>query len=361
MFSERVYNFAAGPSVMPEQVLHSAGSEIMNYAGSGMSVMEMSHRSACFAEIFEDAKSRLKALLKVPDSHEILLLQGGATLQFAAIPMNLLGQGGTADYAVTGNFSRLAAEEAKKYGNVHIACDSTPFGHDRIPDTVNETDGASYFYYCANNTIYGTEWQYVPETGSVPLVCDMSSDILSRPVNVADYGLIYAGAQKNMAPAGLTVVIVDKALAGNELNICPSVMSYDTLIKKDSMLNTPPCWCIYMLGLMLDWLESVGGVAEMEKIKSARAAKLYDYLDNSKLFIPHAEPGSRSAMNVTFRTGSDELDAEFVKGASEHGLLNVKGHRLTGGMRASLYNAMPMEGVDALIEFMKRFEVEHNV
>ena len=212
-----------------------------------------------------------------------------------------------------------------------------------------------------SNTIYGTEWQYVPETGSVPLVCDMSSDILSRPVNVADYGLIYAGAQKNMAPAGLTVVIVDKALAGNELNICPSVMSYDTLIKKDSMLNTPPCWCIYMLGLMLDWLESVGGVAEMEKIKSARAAKLYDYLDNSKLFIPHAEPGSRSDMNVTFRTGSDELDAEFVKGASEHGLLNVKGHRLTGGMRASLYNAMPMEGVDALIEFMKRFEVEHNV
>lgn len=363
MSRKGIYNFSAGPSMMPESVLKAAQSEITDYRSSGMSVMEMSHRSKLFADIFAETKAKLKRALNVPDTHEILFLQGGATLQFAAIPLNLMGEGGMASYAVTGNFSNLAAKEAKKYGTVSIACDSSDKDHSYIPaqDKLVIDEGAKYFYYCANNTIYGTEWQYVPETGSVPLVCDMSSDILSRPVNVADYGLIYAGAQKNMAPAGLTVVIVDKALAGNELNICPSVMSYDTLIKKDSMLNTPPCWCIYMLGLMLDWLESVGGVAEMEKIKSARAAKLYDYLDNSKLFIPHAEPGSRSDMNVTFRTGSDELDAEFVKGASEHGLLNVKGHRLTGGMRASLYNAMPMEGVDALIEFMKRFEVEHNV
>ena len=348
---------------MPESVLKAAQSEITDYRSSGMSVMEMSHRSKLFADIFAETKAKLKRALNVPDTHEILFLQGGATLQFAAIPLNLMGEGGMASYAVTGNFSNLAAKEAKKYGTVSIACDSSDRDHSYIP-TQNKLkiDGsARYFYYCANNTIYGTEWQYVPETGSVPIVCDMSSDILSRPVNVADYGLIYAGAQKNMAPAGLTVVIVDKALAGNELSICPSVMSYDTLIKKDSMLNTPPCWCIYMLGLMLDWLESVGGVAEMEKFKAARAAKLYDYLDNSKLFIPHAEPGSRSDMNITFRTGSDELDAEFVKGAAANGLLNVKGHRLTGGMRASLYNAMPMEGVDALIEFMKRFEVEHNV
>ena len=220
---------------------------------------------------------------------------------------------------------------------------------------------AKYFYYCANNTIYGTEWHYVPDTQDIPLVCDMSSDILSKPVNVSDFGLIYAGAQKNMAPAGLTVVIIDKSLAGKELAVCPSVMSYDTLIKKDSMLNTPPCWCIYMLGLMLDWLESMGGVAGMESIKSERAAKLYDFLDNSKLFIPHAERDSRSDMNVTFRTGNDALDADFVKGASKHGLLNIKGHRLTGGMRASLYNAMPMEGIDALVGYMKQFEVEHNV
>ena len=348
---------------MPESVLTAAQSEITDYRTSGMSVMEMSHRSKLFADIFAETKAKLKRTLNVPDTHEILFLQGGATLQFAAIPLNLMGEGGMASYAVTGNFSNLAAKEAKKYGTVSIACDSSDRDHSYIPaqDALKIDDGARYFYYCANNTIYGTEWQYVPETGSVPLVCDMSSDILSRPVNVADYGLIYAGAQKNMAPAGLTVVIVDRSLAGNELSICPSVMSYDTLIKKDSMLNTPPCWCIYMLGLMLDWLESFGGIAEMEKIKSARAAKLYDYLDNSKLFIPHAEPGSRSDMNITFRTGSDEMDAEFVKGAAANGLLNVKGHRLTGGMRASLYNAMPMEGVDALIEFMKRFEVEHNV
>lgn len=363
MSRKGIYNFSAGPSMMPESVLKAAKSEITDYRSSGMSVMEMSHRSKLFADIFAETKAKLRRALNVPDTHEILFLQGGATLQFAAIPLNLMGEGGMASYAVTGNFSNLAAKEAKKYGTVSIACDSSDKDHSYIPaqDKLTIDDDAKYFYYCANNTIYGTEWQYVPETGRVPLVCDMSSDILSRPVNVADYGLIYAGAQKNMAPAGLTVVIVDKALAGNELSICPSVMSYDTLIKKDSMLNTPPCWCIYMLGLMLDWLESVGGVAEMEKFKSARAAKLYDCLDNSKLFIPHAEHGSRSDMNITFRTGSDELDAEFVKGAAANGLLNVKGHRLTGGMRASLYNAMPMEGVDALIEFMKRFEVEHNV
>lgn len=360
MFSERVYNFAAGPSVMPEQVLHSAGSEIMNYAGSGMSVMEMSHRSACFAEIFEDAKSRLKALLKVPDSHEILLLQGGATLQFAAIPMNLLGQGGTADYAVTGNFSSLAAEEAKKYGNVHIACDSTRFGHDRIPDTVNETEGASYFYYCANNTIYGTEWQTVPDVKAT-LVCDMSSDILSKPVDVSRYGLIYAGAQKNMAPAGLTVLIVDRSLAGKALPITPKVMDYKVQIDKDSMLNTPPCWCIYMLGKVLRWVEDMGGLSAMEERKKLRAGLLYDYLDESRLFIPHAQKGSRSDMNVTFRTGDPALDEEFVKGAASQGLLNLRGHRLTGGMRASIYNAMPIEGVQALVAYMKDFEVEHRV
>lgn len=361
MSRERVYNFSAGPSMMPEAALKRAGSEIMDYKGSGMSVMEMSHRSKIFAEIFNETKAKLRCLLKVPGSHEILFLQGGATLQFAAIPLNLMGVGGCADYAVTGHFSALAAKEAERYGRVNIACDSSDRGHSYIPQKLELSPDSSYFYYCANNTIYGTEWNRIPETGDKTLVCDMSSDILSKPVEVSKYGLIYAGAQKNMAPAGLTVVIVDKALAGRELSVCPAVMSYNTLIEKDSMLNTPPCWCIYMLGLTLDWLESIGGVEAMEELKSSRAKLLYDHLDNSRLFIPHAEAGSRSDMNVTFRTGSEELDAQFIKGAAERGLLNLKGHRLTGGMRASLYNAMPMEGVMALIQYMKKFEVEHHV
>ena len=358
MSREKVYNFSAGPSMMPESVLNKAGSEISDYKGSGMSVMEMSHRSSLFGEIFAETKRKLKEALNVPDSHEILFLQGGATLQFAAIPLNLMGSGKCADYAVTGNFSGLAAKEAEKYGRVHMACDSSDRGHSYIPSELSLSADSSYFYYCANNTIYGTEWQAVPDTNGKTIVCDMSSDILSKPVDVSKFGLIYAGAQKNMAPAGLTVVIVDKALAGRQMDICPSVMSYDTLIKKDSMLNTPPCWCIYMLGLMLDWLAGIGGVAAMEEIKKERAGIIYDVLDNSKLYIPHAERDSRSDMNVTFRTGKGDTDAEFIKFAQGRGLTSLKGHRLVGGMRASIYNAMPIEGVRALVDAMKAFEME---
>ena len=359
MARENVYNFAAGPSVMPLPALEQARDELLDYAGSGMSVMEMSHRSKLFQEIFDNTKQKLKALMQVPDSHEILFLQGGATLQFAAIPMNLMAGGG-ADYAITGNFSGKAAREAEKYGSVHIACDTSATGHDRIPtqEELILSPDAKYFYYCANNPIYGTEWQYVPQAAA-PLVCDMSSDILSRPVDVSRYGLIYAGAQKNMAPAGLTVVIVDKALLGRELPITPEVMSYQVLTKHDSMLNTPPCWCIYMLGLTLDWIQSQGGVPAMEQRRLQRAGALYDFLDNSRLFRPHALPGSRSFMNVTFSTGDEALDGEFVRGASVRGLLNLKGHRITGGMRASIYNAMPMEGVLALLDYMKEFEKDH--
>ena len=359
MARENVYNFAAGPSVMPLPALEQARAELLDYAGSGMSVMEMSHRSKLFQEIFDSTKQKLKALMQVPDSHEILFLQGGATLQFAAIPMNLL-QSGSADYAITGNFSGKAAREAEKYGRIHIACDTSATGHDRIPaqEELSLSADAKYFYYCANNTIYGTEWQYVPQAAA-PLVCDMSSDILSRPVDVSRYGLIYAGAQKNMAPAGLTVVIVDKALLGRELPITPEVMSYQVLVKHDSMLNTPPCWCIYMLGLTLDWILSQGGVPVMEQRRLQRAGALYDFLDNSRLFRPHALPGSRSFMNVTFSTGDEALDGEFVRGAAARGLLNLKGHRITGGMRASIYNAMPMEGVTALLDYMKEFEKDH--
>ncbi|MCI9468429.1 MAG: 3-phosphoserine/phosphohydroxythreonine transaminase [Oscillospiraceae bacterium] len=360
---ERVqtFNFAAGPSVLPTPVLEQAQRELLNYQGSGMSVMEMSHRSAGYQEIFADAKTRLKALMQVPDTHEILFLQGGGTLQFAMAPMNLMSRTGKADYAVTGNFSGIAAKEAEKYGTVRVAADTAPGGHRTIPTQpeLSLSPDASYFYYCSNNTIYGTEWHYVPETGNVPLVCDMSSDILTYPVDVSRYGLIFAGAQKNLAPAGLTVAIIDKSLAGNPLPITPKVMDYQVMIDKDSMLNTPPCWCIYMLGLNLAWVEVQGGAPEMARRKKARAGALYEFLDNSRVFHAHAALKARSDMNVTFRTESDALDAEFVQGAAKRGLLNVKGHRLTGGMRASLYNAMPMEGVTALIDYMKEFEVEH--
>ena len=362
MDRDQVYNFSAGPSVLPEPVLRTAQAEMMNYRGSGMSVMEMSHRSKVYAEIFDAAKAKFRAVLNVPETHEILFLQGGASTQFSMVPLNLLPVGGSADYAVTGHFSNSAAKEAAKYGTVHRAADTTEVKHTFIPAQTElslEPD-AAYFHYCANNTIYGTEWQYVPETGSVPLVCDMSSDILSRPVEVSRYGLIYAGAQKNMAPAGLTVVIIDKSLAGHERPETPLMLSYQRMIEKDSMFNTPPCWCIYILGLVLDWLETQGGVAGMEQIKRARAAKVYDFLDNSRLFRANAKPGSRSDMNVTFRTGDDALDAEFVAGATARGLLNLKGHRVAGGMRASLYNAMPMAGVDALIDYLKEFEVNHH-
>lgn len=344
---------------MPVPALERARDQLMDYEGSGMSVMEMSHRSKLFQDIFDRTKLSLKELLGVPDSHDILFLQGGATLQFAAIPMNLM-EGGCADYAVTGNFSKKAAAEAEKYGRVHIAGDSSATGFDRIPtqEELKFTEGAKYFYYCGNNTVYGTEWQYVPEA-SAPLVCDMSSDILSYPVDVSRFGLIYAGAQKNMAPAGLTVVIVDKALLGRELPFTPQVMSYKVLSEHDSMLNTPPCWCIYMLGLTLDWIKEQGGLEAMDALRRKRASLLYDFLDNSRIFRAKALPGSRSFMNVTFSTGDKELDAEFVSGGAAIGLMNLKGHKVAGGMRASVYNAMPLEGVEKLVNYMKEFELSH--
>ena len=365
MNREDTFNFSAGPSVLPTEVLEIAGRDILNFGGSGMSVMEMSHRSKVYLGIFESVKAKAKAALSVPDTHEILFLQGGASSQFSMIPMNLIPElgKGKADYAVTGNFSNIAMKEAKKYCDVHIAASSEDKNHTYIPQQsqLDLTPEANYFYYCANNTIYGTEWNYVPETGKVPLVCDMSSDILSKPVDVSKYGIIFAGAQKNMAPAGLTFVIIRKDLAGHEMPCTPLMMNYQTMIEKDSVYNTPPCWNIYMLGLVLDWLEKQGGVKGMEQIKSKKAAILYDYLDESKLFKACAEKGSRSDMNVTFCTGDDEKDAAFCKGATEHGFLNVKGHRKVGGMRASIYNAMPIEGVEKLVAYMKEFEVNNRV
>ena len=358
MSDQRVYNFSAGPSMLPLSALERAGSEITNYRGSGMSVMEMSHRSKVFLKIFEETQEKLRRLMQVPDGYRVLLLQTGASGQFSMIPLNLMGRTGKADYAVTGNFSSIAMKEAKKYGTVNIAADTSDRNHSYIPtqEQLKLSPDASYFYYCANNTIYGTEWQYVPETGSVPLVCDMSSDILSRPVDVSKFGIVYAGAQKNMAPAGLTVVIIREDLAGHELPYTPLMMNYKTMIDKDSMYNTPPCWCIYMLGLVLDWLEEQGGIPGMEAIKHKKAQMLYDVIDSSRLFTCAVEPGSRSDMNVVFRTGSDELDAKFVQESVAAGFTNLKGHRSVGGMRASIYNAMPTEGVEKLCDFIRAFD-----
>ena len=361
MNREEVFNFSAGPSVLPREALERAAAEILNYGGSGMSVMEMSHRSKFFQDIFDETKRKLKKAMNVPDTHEILFLQGGGSTQFSMIPLNLI-EDGAADYAVTGNFARIAMKEAKKYGQVNIAASSEAENFTFIPSQseLSLTPGAKYFYYCANNTIYGTEWGYVPETDA-PLVCDMSSDILSRQVDVSKFGLIFAGAQKNMAPAGVTVVIIDKSLAGHELPYTPLMLSYKTMIEKDSMYNTPPCWCIYMLGLTLDWLETQGGVPGMEAIKHEKAQMIYDIIDNSRLYKPCARTDSRSDMNVAFRTGDEELDALFAKEAQARGLMNLKGHRSVGGIRASLYNAQPMEGVKALADYMKEFEVKHHV
>jgi phosphoserine aminotransferase len=358
----RIYNFSAGPSMLPLSVLEKAGAEITNYQGSGMSVMEMSHRSKVFQKIFDDTKARFKKLMEIPDEYEVLFLQGGASTQFSAIPLNLIGSTGKADYALTGNFSTLAYKEAKKYGDIAVAASSEDKNHTYIPtqEQLVIRPDASYFYYCANNTIYGTEWQYVPETGNVPLVCDMSSDICSRKVDVSKYGVIYAGAQKNLAPAGLTIVIVKKELAGHQLPFTPLMLDWQTEIDKDSMYNTPPCWCIYMLGEVLTWLESMGGIEGMEKIKHGKAQMLYDVLDDSKLFHCCAtDKASRSDMNVTFRTGSDELDKKFVAESTAAGFANLKGHRKVGGMRASIYNAMPVEGVEKLCDFIKKFDKEN--
>jgi phosphoserine aminotransferase len=356
-----VYNFSAGPSMLPKEALAEAGADILNYKGSGQSVMEMSHRSKVFIDIFEETKQLMIDLLKIPDTHEVLFLQGGATTQFAAVPLNLIGATGIADYAVTGNFSGLAYKEAQKYGKINLAATSenTKFTYIPKQNALTLNPEASYFHYCANNTIYGSEWKYIPDTGAVPLVADMSSNILTREVDVSRYAVIYAGAQKNMAPAGVTLVIVRKDIAGKALPYTPAMLDYETLIKGDSMHNTPPCWSIYMMGLVAKWVQAKGGISGMEQLKRERADLLYDYLDNSDLFSNPVNPKDRSYMNIPFVTGDTETDKQFVKAAEAQGLINLAGHRKVGGMRASMYNAMPIEGAQALVEFMKDFEREY--
>lgn len=348
--------------MLPVPVLERCAAEMLNYKGSGMSVMEMSHRSHVYDTIIQGTEAALRRVLSVPDNYKILFLQGGATTQFAAIPMNLM-KTGKADYAVTGNFANNAYKEAKKFGDIHVAFSSKESNFDRVPTqaALDIRPDADYFYICANNTIYGTEYAYDPETPEgVPLVADMSSNILSKAVDVSKYGVIYAGAQKNMGPAGVTVVIVRDDLLGlYPAEKYPTILDWKLMADKGSMYNTPPTYGIYVLGLVLEWVEQTGGVAAMCANAEKRSSMLYDYLDSQDFYQAVAEKASRSHMNVTFRTGNDELDAKFVAASIEAGMTNLKGHRSVGGMRASIYNAMPIEGVAYLIDFMKRFAAEH--
>lgn len=359
MSENRIYNFSAGPSMLPESVLERARDDMLNYNGSGMSVMEMSHRSKVYEEIIFDVQARMRALLSIPDNYKVLFLQGGATTQFAMVPMNLLTGSGRADYACTGQFSEKAYKEAQLFGKtINLAASTKSENYTRIPrqDELTLDSGADYFHMCLNNTIFGTKWKYIPDTGNVTIVADASSCIMSEPFDVTKFGLIYAGAQKNLAPAGLTVVIVREDLIGRTLPGTPSMLNYELMAKNDSMYNTPPTYTIYVLKLVLEWLQELGGLEAMLRINRDKADELYAFIDESKLFVSAVYKPDRSMMNVVFKTGSEELDAKFVKEASAAGFVNIKGHRSVGGMRASIYNAMPPEGVTRLVEFMRAFE-----
>jgi len=354
----RVYNFSAGPSMMPEWVLKKAAAEMLEYGTSGQSVMEMSHRSQDFKEIIDDCEQRLRRLMKIDDNYKVLFLQGGASLQFTMIPMNLLVNG-HADVINTGQWSKKAIKELNKIGRADVIASSEDATFSYLPDVEKLTfhEDADYVYICENNTIYGTKYKKLPNPKNIPLVADMSSCILSEPVDVSKYGLIFAGAQKNMGPAGLTVVIIREDLIGKAKADTPSMLNYQILADNDSMFNTPPTYAIYMCKLMLQWIEEeIGGLAEMKKLNEQKAALLYDFLDHSQMFSNPVTPKDRSLMNVTFVSGNPDLDAKFIKEAKQNGFINVKGHRSVGGMRASIYNAMPVEGVEKLVAFMKEFE-----
>ena len=354
---KRVYNFSAGPSMLPLPVLERAAAEMVCYGDSGMSVMEMSHRSPVYEEIIKEAESLLRKVMNIPDNYKVLFLQGGASTQFAAVPLNLMNKNGKADYIVSGQFSGKAYKEAAKYGDVALAATSKDANFSFVPKTDRSSfrPDADYVHVCFNNTIYGTKFPYIPDTGDIPLVADMSSCIISEPVDVSKFGLIYAGAQKNMAPAGLTVVIVREDLIGNSRADIPTMLDYATMAENGSMYNTPPCYCIYIAKLVYEWILSLGGLEKVKEMNEKKANLLYDYLDSQDYYIAPVEKESRSMMNVTFVTGDADLDKKFAKEADAAGLKNLKGHRSVGGMRASIYNAMPYEGVAALVEFMKEF------
>ncbi len=359
----RVYNFSAGPAVLPETVLKQAASEMLDYHGSGMSVMEMSHRSKWFQQIIDEAEADLRTLLTIPDNYKVLFLQGGASQQFAAIPMNLgLTGNGVADYLVSGSWSKKAFQEAARFVDARKAATSEDTNFDRVPDlaSIEFSSDADYVYICQNETIYGTKYRELPQTGSVPLVADTSSCFLSEPIDVSRYGLVYAGVQKNVGPAGLVVVIVREDLVPEgPIDGVPTMLNYRTQVDANSLYNTPNCWAIYICGLVFKNLLATGGLEAMQQRNEAKAKLLYDAIDASKLYKGAALPEYRSLMNVPFVTGNADLDAEFVKEAAAAGMVNLKGHRSIGGLRASIYNAMPEEGIKALVAFMEKFEADH--
>ena len=357
----KIYNFSAGPAILPQEVLRRAASEMTNYKESGISVMEMSHRSSLFEDILNGSIEKVSRLLNIPDNYQVLFLQGGGSTQFAMVPLNLM-KNKKADYIVTGAWAKKAAQEAGKFGDVKILASSEDKNFSYIPDCsdLDIREDSDYVHYCSNNTIYGTRFNSLPNSKGKTLVTDASSCIVSEPMDLSAFGLVYAGAQKNMGPAGATMVIIRKDLIPEEtvFNV-PTMLSYKTHAEKNSLYNTPPSYSIYIMGLVFDWLLELGGLDAIQKINQEKAGLLYEFLDNSKLFSSPVRKEDRSLMNIPFITGDKEVDAEFIKFAADEGLISLKGHRSVGGMRASIYNAMPIEGVKKLVECMDRFERNH--
>lgn len=347
--------------MLPEEVLKKAAAEMLDYEGSGQSVMEMSHRSKVYQSIIDAAEALVRELMNVPDNYKVLFLQGGASSQFAMVPLNLMNKSGKADYVITGQWAKKAYKEGARYGEAHVVASSEDKTFSYIPklDKSTFTPDADYFHICMNNTIYGTKWHELPDTGDVPLVADISSCIMSEPIDVSKFGVLYAGAQKNLAPAGVTLVIIREDLIGNAQDITPTMFNYQTHADNGSMFNTPPCYTIYIAKLVMEWIKSIGGLEAMKERNEKKAKLLYDFLDSSELFKGTVVPEDRSLMNVPFVTGDADMDAKFVKEATEAGFVNLKGHRSVGGMRASIYNAMPYEGVEKLVAFMKKFEADN--
>lgn len=358
--NKRAYNFSAGPSVLPVEVLEKARSEMLNYGGTGISVMEMSHRSNEFKKIITDAENNLRKLMNIPESYEVLFLQGGGTLQFSMIPLNLLNGSKKADYIITGNWAKKAFDEAKKFGDIKAVASSEDENFSYIPKIKPNDirEDVDYIYICYNNTIYGSHYNEYPDVGDKILVADMSSCILSEEIDVSRFGLIFAGAQKNVAPAGLTMVIVRRDLIGKARENTPVYLDYSIHASKNSIYNTPPCWQIYIAGEVFKYLLEIGGIKAISEINRRKADKLYKCIDESKIFKAPVRKEDRSLMNVTFVTGDPDLDKEFIEGAKNENMINLSGHRSVSGMRASIYNAMPEDGVDALIDYMKRFEAK---
>jgi phosphoserine aminotransferase len=356
--TNRIYNFSAGPAVLPLEVLEEAREHLVALPGVGMSILEISHRSKAFDEVIETAEADIRALAGIPEGYHVLFLQGGASLQFSMVPMNLLPSGGSADYIVTGSWSQKAVKEAKRVGGVKIAATTEADNFTHVPKQEELTldPKAAYVHYTTNNTIFGTEFSYVPESGDVPLVADTSSDVFSGPIDVSKFALIYAGAQKNLAPAGVTLVIIREDMLKRTPSSLPTMLQYTIHAENKSLYNTPPVFTIYVMGLVLKWLRKQGGLVAIDRLNTRKAEKLYAEIDRTGFYRAHALPGSRSRMNVTFRLGSEELEKTFAKEATAAGLDGLKGHRSVGGMRASIYNAFPEAGVDALIEFMREFE-----